>query len=353
MGSGKTYGGGAYMQKYNVAILGATGLVGRKVFEILLEREFPIGDLRLLATSRTAGTKIDVGDRQIEVTEVQPNSFDGVDICFFAASASASRELAPVAVSKGAVVIDKSNAFRMDDNVPLVVPEVNPNHLKKHNGIIASPNCSTIQMVVAIKPIEDAVGLERIIVSTYQSVSGTGKEAIEELTSQTADLLSSKKPTLQIYPKQIAFNLLPHIDNFLTDDYTGEEWKMISETQKILDRPDLKVTATCVRVPVYVGHSEAVLIETKEYLSPEEARDLLKRAPSVKVIDEPEQSIYPVPSESEGKDDVFVGRIRRDVSSKNGLWMWVVSDNLRKGAATNAVQIAETLVEQGLLFNKK
>jgi aspartate-semialdehyde dehydrogenase len=272
-----------------------------------------------------------------------------VDVCFFAATTDASKHYGPIAVSNGAVVIDKSNAFRMDPAVPLVVPEVNAHHLRRHKGIIASPNCSTIQMVVALKPVLDAAGIERIIVSTYQSVSGTGKEAIEELRTQTAEVLAGQPARPGVYDRQIAFNLIAQIDSFGQGDYTGEEWKMVHETRKIFDLPGLPVTATCVRVPVYVSHSEAVLVETKLPLTVARAREVLANAPSVVLVDDPKTQAFSTPKDAEGSDKVFVSRVRKDLSSERGLWMWVVSDNLRKGAATNAVQIAESLVAQALL----
>lgn len=332
-----------------VGIVGATGLVGSKVIELLSERKFPVSELRLLATARSAGTVMRAFDRDIVVEEVVADSFRGLDLCFFAVSSDVSRELAPRAVEQGAVVIDKSNAFRMDPRVPLVVPEVNADHLQRHRGIIASPNCSTIQMVVALKPIEDNAGISRVVVATYQSVSGSGKEAMEELRSQTGDLLQGLPATPAAYARQIAFNLIPQIDAFMAEDYTGEEWKMTLETRKILDRPDLHVSATCVRVPVFVAHSEAVLVETRQPLSPAAARELLRRAPSVTVVDDPAGAQYAVPADAAGSDLVYVSRIRRDLSCPNGLWMWVVADNLRKGAATNAVQIAESLLAQHLI----
>ena len=335
------------MEGKRVAILGAAGLVGSRVIEILEERRFPVADLKLYGTSRSQGTRIQAFGETLQVETLSPGSFRDVDLWFFAASAGASREYAPRAVEGGAVVIDKSNAFRMDDSVPLVVPEVNSHHLQGHRGIICSPNCTTIQMVVTLKPIEDAVGLKRVTAVTYQSVSGTGRDAIRELQAQSLQVLSGEPTHCEVYPEQIAFNVIPHIDQFSDDDYTGEEWKLIRETQKILDRPDLAVSATCVRVPVFVGHSESVLIETRQSLAPDQARALLEKSPSIEVLDDPERALYPLPSRSSGSDRVFVGRIRRDLSSPDGLWLWIVADNLRKGAATNAVQIAETVMYSG------
>ncbi|MDP2858319.1 MAG: aspartate-semialdehyde dehydrogenase [Bacillota bacterium] len=332
-----------------VAILGATGLVGQKVIEMLVERKFPLACLRLLATSRTAGSFIRVLDEELRVEAVGPDSFRGIDLCFFAATAAASKQFAPTAVESDAVVIDKSSAFRMDPEVPLVVPEVNPHHLRSHRGVIASPNCSTIQLVVPLKPIEASVGISRVVVSTYQSVSGTGKDAMEELRDQTDDALHGRPVRTTVYDRQIAFNLIPQVDEFMQDDYTGEEWKMVLETRKILERPDLPITATCVRVPVFVSHSESVLIETRTQVRPSDIRSLLSTAPSVVVVDNPAERRYAVPLDAEGSDNVLVSRVRRDLSHERGIWMWIVCDNLRKGAATNAVQIAESLMVQGLL----
>lgn len=332
-----------------VGIVGATGLVGRKVIDVLIEREFPLSELRLLATARSAGSTARALDRDIIVSEIGLDSFAGLDICFFAAGDDASREFAPRAVAAGAVVIDKSNAFRLDPGVPLVVPEVNAADLKRHRGIVASPNCSTIQLVVALKPIEDRAGIRRVTVATYQSVSGSGKDAVDELLQQTRDILGGKPACHAVYPRQIAFNLIPQIDAFGPDDYTGEEWKLTLETRKILGRPDLAIAATCVRAPVEVAHSEAVLVETARALTPPEVRELLRGAPSVAVVDNPAGREFVTPVDAAGSDLVWVSRIRRDLSSENGLWLWVVADNLRKGAATNAVQIAESLVAQHLI----
>ncbi len=337
------------MNGKRVAILGATGLVGSMLIEILEERRFPVADLKLYGTSRSRGTRVEAFGEMLEVETVGPGSFRDVDLWFFAATAGASREHAPGAVEHGGVVIDKSGAFRMDDSVPLVVPEVNSHHLHNHGGIICSPNCTTIQMVVVLKPIEDAVGLKRVTAVTYQSVSGTGRDAIRELKRQSGQVLSGERPEREVYSEQIAFNVIPQIDSFLDHGYTKEEWKLIRETKKILDRPDLGVSATCVRVPVLVGHSEAVLIETRKSLDPDEARSLLARSPSIEVLDDPDRALYPVPSDASGSDRVHVGRIRRDLSSPDGLWLWIVADNLRKGAATNAVQIAESLLNSGSL----
>jgi aspartate-semialdehyde dehydrogenase len=287
--------------------------------------------------------------RPLTIEPAEPERFEGVDIAFFATPAEVSRGLAPEAVRRGAVVIDKSTAYRDDPEAPLVVPEVNSGALRGHKGIIASPNCSTIQMVLVLKPLDDISPLRRVIVSTYQSVSGTGREAVEELRSQSRDVLDGRAVEAKVYPRQIAFNLLPHIDDFTPNGYTKEEMKMVTETRKILDRPDLAVTATTVRVPVEVGHSEAVWVETERAISPEEARAALTRMPGVVVEDDPARGVYPTPVTAAGRDEVFVGRIRRDLTSERGLVLWIVSDNLRKGAASNAVQIAEALLRGGLV----
>lgn len=337
------------MNGLNIAILGAAGAVGQEVLRLLDERKFPVASLKLLATSRSAGTSFEFRGEKLVVEEARPESFDGVDVAFFAASTGASKEFGPEAVRRGAVVVDKSNAFRMDPEVPLAVPEVNPEAIAAHKGIVASPNCSTIQMVLALKPIHDAARLTRVVVSTYQSVSGTGREAMEELRHQSGEVLAGRDARPEVYPYQIAFNLLPHIDAFEPNGYTGEEMKMVRETRKILDLPDLPITATTVRVPVFISHSESILVETEEKLSVEQARAVLSRFPGVVVWDDPAQLHYPTPVQAAGRDEVFVGRIREDLSSPRGLNLWVVSDNLRKGAATNAIQIAEFLVNRGLL----
>lgn len=335
------------MSGYRVAVLG-TGAVGQELLRILDERNFPVAELKLLATARSAGQKVTWRGQEYTIEEVTPDSFNGVQIAFFAASNDASKELAPEAAKRGTVVVDKSNAWRMDPTTPLVVPEVNPEALHHHKGIVASPNCSTIQMVVALKPLHDAARLTRVVVSTYQSVSGTGREAMEELRNQAHMFLHGEKLAPQVYPYPIAFNLIPQIDSFEPNGYTGEEMKMINETRKILGMPDLPVAATTVRVPVFISHSESVLIETEEKLTVERARTLLSNFPGITLMDDPANRVYPRPLEAAGTDDVYVGRIREDLSSPRGLHLWVVSDNLRKGAATNAVQIAEELVKRGL-----
>lgn len=334
---------------YNIAVVGATGAVGGVMLKLLEERNFPVGSLRALASGRSAGQAVIFRGEEIVVEELTTDSFEGVQIALFSAGGDRSREFAPAAVAAGAVVIDNSSAFRMEASVPLVVPEVNPEDVKWHEGIIANPNCSTIQMVVALKPIYDAVGIDRIIVTTFQSVSGTGNKAIAELFSQSEAVLESGDVEVNVYPHRIAFNVLPHIEYFHEDGYTNEEVKMANETRKIFSDPQIGVSATCVRVPVYNAHSEAVNIQTTRPISVEEARRLLLSAPGVTLLDEPEACVYPMPVLAEGRDDVFVGRIRIDESAENSLNLWVVSDNLRKGAATNAIQIAELLAGTGLL----
>lgn len=333
----------------NVAILGATGMVGREMLSILLERNFPFQELKLLASERSAGKKITAGGREWTIEEATPESFRGIDIVLASAGAKVSQELAPHAVKAGAVVVDNTSAFRMDPDVPLVVPEVNPDHLKAHQGIIANPNCSTAQLVVVLDPLRKLGKLERITVATYQSVSGAGKEAVDELLNQTREVLEGKPAVAKKLVKPIAFNLIPQIDVFLDNGYTKEEMKMTNESRKILGEPELRLSATAVRVPVLVGHSEAVQIEFDHPVSPEEVRKILAEAPGVRLMDEPSEKVYPQPTDCAGKDEVLVGRIRADVSHPNGIALWVVGDNLRKGAALNAVQIAETLIQRGWL----
>ncbi|MDO8886240.1 aspartate-semialdehyde dehydrogenase [Candidatus Oleimmundimicrobium sp.] len=338
------------MKEYNVAIVGATGVVGEEMRKVLEQREFPVKELKLLASARSAGHRLTFKRAGIIVEELTKDSFKGIDIALFSAGGSVSKEFASYAVKAGAVVIDNSSAFRMDKDVPLIVPEVNPDDVKTHKGIIANPNCSTIQMVVALKPLYDKSKIKRIVVSTYQAVSGTGKEAIEELLSQSKKIiLGENEIEADVYPHQIAFNLLPQIDVFLKNDYTKEEMKMVNETQKIMGDPNIGISATCVRVPILISHSEAVNIETEKKISSSEAKEILKNAPGVEVIDEPKNCVYPMPIFAVGKDACYVGRIREDESIKNGLNLWIVSDNLRKGAALNAVQIAEILVKRKLL----
>ena len=337
------------MRDLHVAILGATGLVGQEFIRILKQRNFPMSSLRLLASEVSAGKKILVGDDEIEVEEATHQSFEDVDLALFSVGAEISREFAPVAAKAGAVVVDNSAAWRMDPDIPLVVPEVNPEDLKQHQGIIANPNCSTIQMVVALNPLHKVNPIKRIIVDTYQAVSGTGKAAMEELSNQTKLVIEGQSVVPHVYPHQIAFNVLPHIDVFLDSGYSKEEWKMVQETRKIMHADGIAISATCVRVPVYVGHSEAIHVEFTNPMSPEQARDILSRSPGVKVLDDLDVSLYPLPRAAAGLDEVFVGRIRSDASHPNGLAMWVVSDNLRKGAALNAIQIAEELIKRDWL----
>jgi aspartate-semialdehyde dehydrogenase len=333
-------------EKYVVAVVGATGAVGNEMIATLEQRKFPVGKLRLFASDRSEGKTLEFRNEKIPVEAITENSFNGIDIALFSAGAERSRIWAPIAAQSGCVVIDNSSHWRMDPEVPLVVPEVNPHDLKWHKGIIANPNCSTIQMVVALKPIHDAAKIKRVVVTTFQAVSGTGKKAMDELMQQTADLLSFRGIQCNVYPHQIAFNVLPQIDKFLDNGYTKEEMKMVNETRKIMGDNSIRVTATTVRVPVLRGHSEALNIETERKITPNAVRELLSRAPGVIVFDAPEKSIYPLPIHCDGKDEVFVGRIREDESTENGINMWIVSDNLRKGAALNAVQIAEYLIKE-------
>ncbi len=336
--------------EYHVAVAGATGAVGNEMIQILEEQEFPVASLKLLASSRSAGKTLDFRGESLHVEELRDDSFEGVDIALFSAGAAASRQFAPAAAESGCVVIDNSSGWRMDPEVPLVVPEVNPHAVAdyRNKGIIANPNCSTIQMVVVLKPIYDAAGIERVVVSTYQAVSGTGKNAIEELTEQTRNLLTFQEVTAEVYPHRIAFNCFPHIGSFLENGYTEEEMKMVHETHKIMEDPNIRVSATTVRIPVFYGHSEAVNIQTERKLSAKEARVLLFQAPGVRVMDNPDERIYPMPSEAAGINDTLVGRIREDISIENGLDLWIVADNIRKGAALNTVQIAELLIKEHL-----
>lgn len=334
-------------QNVTVAVVGATGAVGEAMLAILHERKFPIKELIPLASERSAGEKIDFGNHKITVRDLATFDPAGVDIALFSAGGSVSKEYAPKFAAAGAIVIDNSSAFRMEPDVPLVVAEVNPDELKNiPRGIVANPNCSTMQMVVALAPIHRAVGIERINVATYQSVSGGGRSAMEELGKQTAAILGFQDPDPKRFPVQIAFNLIPHIDDFQENGYTREEMKLVWETQKILGDPSIQVNPTAVRVPVFFGHSEAVHIETRRKISADEARALLEKAPGVVVVDERKAGGYPTPvTHASGRDPVYVGRIREDVSHPNGLDLWVVSDNIRKGAALNAVQLAELLLK--------
>lgn len=334
---------------YNVVVVGASGAVGREILKVLDERQFPVGELRLCATSRSAGKQLVFRGKTITVEETTPDSFKGMDIALFAGGA-ASKQFGPGAVEQGCVVIDNSSNFRLDPAVPLVVPEVNPDDVRWHKGIIANPNCSTIIMVLPLKAIADAAGIKRVVVSTYQAVSGAGMEAMEELTAQTRAVLDGGEYAPKVFPYPIAFNLIPHIDVFQEMDYTKEEWKMVKETRKILHNDDLAVTATTVRVPVYRSHSESINIETEEKLSATRAREVLAAFPGIVVMDDPEKKEYPMPLFCAERDEVFVGRIREDNSVPRGLNLWVVSDQLRKGAATNAVQIAELVIRYGCLL---
>jgi aspartate-semialdehyde dehydrogenase len=338
------------MGSYKVAVVGATGAVGQQMVACLEERNFPVAELVPLASERSVGRTVSFKGREIPVQVLSEDSFDGVEIALFSAGGGISKEYGPIAARAGAVVVDNSSAWRMDPEVPLVVPEVNPHDvgLYPKTGIIANPNCSTIQMVVALKPLHDAARLKRVVVSTYQAVSGTGQKAVDELAAQVRALLSCQETKNQVYPHRIAFNVLPHIDVFLSNGYTKEEMKMVNETQKIMGDDSIQVTATTVRVPVFYGHSEAVNIETERKLTPDEARQILAKAPGVKVVDNPAKNEYPMPLDATGQDLTLVGRIREDFSIANGLNFWVVADNLRKGAATNAVQIAEILIRDYL-----
>lgn len=337
------------MEKYRVAIVGATGLVGKEFIKVLEQRDFPMASIKLLASDRSAGKRLLVNDREIEVKEATPESFKGIDIALFSAGAEVSRYLSPLAVQSGAVVVDNSSAFRMIDSVPLVVPEVNAEDIRWHQGIIANPNCSTIQMVVALYPLHRVNPIKRIVATTFQAVSGTGSAAVDELTTQSKQVLDGQNTIPHVYPHQIAFNVLPEIDVFLDNGYTKEEWKMVEETRKIMHAHNIAVSATCVRVPVFIGHSIAVNIEFSQPMSPDDARRILAQAPGVKVVDEPVVSLYPQPWSAAGADEVFVGRIRADASHPNGLVMWIVADNLRKGAALNTVQIAEEMIKRDWL----
>jgi len=338
------------MKGYRVAVVGATGAVGQEMIKTLEQRNFPVSEIKLLASARSAGKKLKFKGEEVTVEELKPESFEGIDIALFSAGGDRSKQFAPEAVKRGAVVIDNSSAFRMEPDVPLVVPEVNPEDVEWHKGIIANPNCSTIQMVVVLKPLYDVSRIKRVVVATYQAVSGAGAQAIEELKEQSRAVLEGKPvPPPNKIPKQIAFNCVPHIDKFFPDGYTREEIKMINETKKIMHDEEIKVSPTCVRVPVFIGHSEAINIEFESPVSVETAREVLSKAPGVTVVDDFKNLEYPTPIDVAGKDDVLVGRIRKDDTIENGLNLWVVGDNLRKGAALNAIQIAELLVEKGIV----
>jgi len=338
------------MKQYNVAVVGATGAVGNEMIKVLEERKFPVKNLTLLASSRSVGKTMSFHGEDIDVQELKEDSFKDIDIGLFSPGGSISLKFAPIAAASGCVVIDNTSAFRMEPDVPLVVPEVNEHAIALHTkrGIIANPNCSTIQLVVALKPLHDVAKIKRIVVSTYQAVSGTGQKAIKELEQQVLAIYAMKPIEKKVYPYQIAFNVLPHIDSFLESGYTKEEMKMVNETKKIMEDDSIQVTATTVRVPVFYGHSESVNIEFESEMTPDMARKLLKKAPGIKLVDNPSKNLYPLALEAAGKDDTFVGRIRVDDTVKYGLNMWVVADNIRKGAALNAVQIAESLIKKYL-----
>ena len=344
-------------KEYNVAIVGATGAVGEKIREILERKSFPIGELKLLSSKRSAGKKIKFKNEEITVEEATPESFKGIDIALFSAGGSISKALAPEAVKHGAIVIDNTSAFRMGEGIPLVVPEVNCDDLKIHDGIIANPNCSTIQMVAALKPLKEAFGLSRVIVSTYQAVSGAGNDAVDELKDQTQQYLDGKELTAELLPVSgdekhypIAFNALPQIDKFQENGYTFEEMKMINETKKILHDDSIQVAATCVRLPFVSSHAESVYVELgKDGLSVADVQNVLKDADGVILEDDPTTQTYPTPLSAMDKDEVFVGRVRKDLDEEKGFHLWIVSDNLIKGAALNTVQIAESLIEQNII----
>lgn len=336
------------MKKYRVGILGATGLVGKEIVNTLYQRRFPVSELIPLASARSAGTIQTFGHDSLTVRQAEPDAFKGMDLVFASAGGSVSKALAHEAVQRGCIVIDNTSAFRMDDSVPLVVPEVNSQTLKNHQGLIANPNCSTAQLVVVLKPLHDAFGIRRVVVSTYQAVSGAGNRAVEELYMQSEQVLAGQEAAPQVLPQQIAFNLIPFIGNFLDNGYTDEEMKMTHEVKKIMGA-DIPTVATCIRVPVANGHSESVNIEFEQPVSPEAAREVLLKAPGLVVQDDPQQRLFPSPQAISGSDPVYVGRIRQDVSHPRALNLWVVGDNLRKGAALNAIQIAESLIAQALI----
>ncbi|HOQ89140.1 MAG TPA: aspartate-semialdehyde dehydrogenase [Candidatus Hydrogenedentes bacterium] len=334
-----------------VAVCGATGVVGREMIRVLEDRNFPVRSIKLLASERSKGKTLRFKGEEIPVEVLTENSFEGVEIALFSAGGGTSKKFAPAAAAAGCVVIDNSSAWRMDPEVPLVVPEVNPHDLKWHKGIIANPNCSTIQMVVVLKPLHDAAKIRRVVVSTYQAVSGAGSAAINELKEQTAALIEGREYPPSVFPHQIAFNVIPQIpqkDAFGENGYTSEEMKMVNETKKIMGNPSIMVTATTVRVPVYIGHSESVNVETEKKLTADQARELLRNAPGVVVQDDPGAQLYPLPIHAAGRYETFVGRIREDISHPSALDMWIVADNLLKGAASNAVQIAEELLRMGM-----
>jgi aspartate-semialdehyde dehydrogenase len=337
------------MRKYNIAVVGATGLVGREMLKILSSRNFPINELKVIASSRSEGKKIKFEDRELTVEVVKDDTFENIDIALFSAGSDISKKVAPMVKKAGGIVVDNSNAFRMDPEAPLVVPEVNGEDLKEHKQIIANPNCSTIQMVMLLKPLSDKYGLKRLVINTYQAVSGAGKKAVDELVEQTEAYLNKEEIKNENFNHQIAFNAIPQIDIFLENDYTKEEMKMINETHKILHLPDLAVTATCVRIPVMYGHGESLNIELENEFNVEDVKKIFAAQKNVEVIDDPAAEKYPLQIDTEKNDNVLVGRIRRDNSVQNGLNLWLTANNLRKGAALNAVQIAEYLVEEDLV----
>ena len=341
------------MEEFNIAIVGATDIIGQEIIKVLEQRKFPVASIQLLTPEYSSGVKLLFNHQRIEVREAKTEAFRDVDIAFFSAGADISRRLAPLAAEAGAVVVDNSSAFRMNPAVPLVVPEVNAGDIEWHKGIIASPKCSTIQMVVALHPLHRINPIKRIVVSTYESVSSSGSAALKEVTNQARLVLEGRRICPHVYSHQIAFNVLPEIGVFLDNGYTREEQRMVEETRKILHTEDIAISATCVRVPVWFGHSEAVNIEFSSPITPEEARRILAQAPGVRVLDDPTVSFYPQPWAASGSDNVFVGRIRKDISHPNGLVMWIVADNLRKGAALNAVQIAEEGIERGWISLKE
>jgi aspartate-semialdehyde dehydrogenase len=334
-------------QPLTVAVVGATGVVGRTMIQVLSERHFPVGELRLLASGRSAGSTVSAGGRTMTVEEATPEAFEGVDVALFSAGTDVSRQLAPEAAARGATVIDNSNAWRMDPLVPLIVSQVNPEDGEWHEGIVANPNCSTMQLAPVLMALRDSVGLERVVVDTYQSVSGTGAEALAELEGQIRAHVAGEPKVASVYPHPIAFNAVPEIDVFLENGYTREEWKVVTESRKILHLPELRLSCTAVRVPVFVSHSEAVHVETSRPITAEQARKAFAAVPGVVVMDDPSNHSYPLATQAAGTDEIYVGRVRTDPSVARGIVFWVVSDNLRKGAATNAIQIAEGLLDRG------
>jgi aspartate-semialdehyde dehydrogenase len=336
-------------RKLSVAVVGATGAVGQEMLRVLGQRDFPVGEIRLLASKRSVGKTLQFRGKEEPVHLLEESSFEGIQIALFSAGGSISKKFVPAAVKAGAIAVDNTSAFRMEPEIPLVVPEVNPDAIRDQKGIIANPNCSTIQMVVALKPLHDRARIRRIVVSTYQATSGAGQKAMDELFAQTRDLISLKElADPEAFQHRIAFNCIPHIDVFLDNGYTKEEMKMVEETRKIFGDDSIAVTATAVRVPVFYGHAEAVTIETEEKITPEEAREILGKAPGIRVVDDPASNTYPMQIDAAGQDETLVGRIREDISHPKGLCLWVVADNIRKGAATNAVQIAEHLVRENI-----